>query len=803
MADIKIFSPQGQPGTIDPAELPQALNAGYILPAGQVQVVSPEGQLGTIDAAEAPQALNSGYQYASPEVLKKLKYDTGTQQVIAGVEGLAQGLLGPIAPMVEKAIGVPEEDILAREKAHTGTSMAGEVLGLVSPVGQGALLTKAAGMATKGMKAVTGAERIMASGARGAIETALFSAGDETSKFILNDPEQSAETAIANIGLSVLLGGTLGSAFGAVPVGWNALSEGPVGRELGNLKNRLIQHMDQPAPEKMLVEELTGLYNTVKDGGAVFDLKSQEIRNLLKEVNPEAINKSAVDMTTKFEDIITKLRGKDDMGGVVTALERDLAELNMTLKQGPAEYFEGLNTLKRKFGKYETAYSPEFSSAANFKPTAREFRKELMAHLEDSSVWGRAAERQQGVNKAYSKSLTPLSEFEKLATTVVNGERVLDPGKLKTYISQVGKANGELKQDKVRNFIETAEALQKEINQTHMNLGLEPIAPSSLTYTMETLKGLPPGAKLADAFLKHGLGKAAGATTGTIVGSLFGQAGLGAVIGAHALEDFFNKVLPTVIKPILEGRISGAGLKAATDVTMAVAKGERKLDKAAKAVFGLASEVSKVAPVDKLDSKVREFQLKPEMLLENKRKVADYMPDVEMGLSAATVRIMQHLASLVPKETPLAALSPDRKPSAVEKARYTSALEIAQDPFSVMGKMKKGTLTQQNIDDLRVMYPKVHGAMASKLMEQAIEAQAKKKIIPYHIRLSMSKFLGMPFDPSLQPGNLLGAQTASSAQSPRQEAPQDRSIKNADKLDDLGTEMRTPAQQREVASRQA
>lgn len=797
MSDIGIFNPEGQAGTIDASELPQALQSGFSLPKGQVQVVNPEGQLGTIDAAEAAQALNSGYQYASPDVLQKLKYGSGTQQAIAGAEGLARGVLGPIAPALEKAFGVPEKDQLGRAKENKGTAAGTEVLGLLSPIGEGALLAKAGTAATKSMRAISGAERIAQSGARGAIETALFSAGDETSKMLLHDPDQSAETAIANIGLSAVLGGGLGAAFGAAPVAWNAVSESKGAQFINDFRSRIKSHLDNPAPEKMLGEELTNLHNSVKDAEATYGLKHAEIRKLLPTDSTEAINKSTLDMTEKFEALIGKTREKSGMEAVTQKLEQDYAELGHAMKQGPAEYFDALNTLKRKMQKYEFAYQPEFTPGANFKPMASAFRRDIMNHLEDSSVWGKAAERQKGFNKAYSNLLTPLDEFEKLATTTVNGEKIIDPGKLETYVGQLGKAKGEVKQAKVENFIDAAQAFHKELNKTHANLGLEALPSPSLGHTLESLKDVPAGAKVADALIKHGLAKAASTGTGAAIGSLFGHPELGAIIGAHSLEKLFDKVLPAIMNPLLQGRTSAAGLKAATDMGMAVAKGQSKLDKAAKAVFGGASEAVQAADVGKLNSKVLEFQTNPEMLLNNNRKVADYMPEAETALSAASIRIMQHLAQLAPKETPLAPLSPNRVPAATEVARYNSALQIAQEPLSVMVKLGKGTMTQQNIDDLRVMYPKLHAEMGNKLMHNAIEAQAKSILIPYQVKLGMSKFLGTPFDPSLQPGNLLGAQTASSAQSPRQSPQPDASVKHVEKLDKVSSAIRTPAQSRE------
>jgi hypothetical protein len=229
-------------GTINHNEVQDAIASGnYSLPKGsQVPVFTPDGQLGTIDAAEAPEAFNNGYRYAQPHEVDQHRYGGLGQQAIAGLEGVAQGIAGPLAPMAETALGLTSKEAIAgRERANPITHYGSEALGFVAP----ALLTMggsaAARLGVAGAEAAAqgigraaeytlpgllteAAAKVVPSGgnfvtqvgsaaARGAFEGALLQGSDEATKLFLQDPNQSADTVVAHIGLSALLGGGIGA----------------------------------------------------------------------------------------------------------------------------------------------------------------------------------------------------------------------------------------------------------------------------------------------------------------------------------------------------------------------------------------------------------------------------------------------------------------------------------------------------------------------------------------------------------------------------------------------------------------
>lgn len=194
------------------------------------------------------------------------KYGSMGQQALTAAEGASQGLLGPLAPLIEtKVLGVNPEDIRMREETNPithGVSEVGTLVGgMFIPGTQGALLGKAGSMAAKAVPVVsesmaaiktaemgvqaakaTGvglkeaelalkavkeatplAHKIGSAAVKEAAEMAVLQSGDEVSKMILEDPDASAETALSNIGLAAALGAGGGIFMtGAVSPLWNA-----------------------------------------------------------------------------------------------------------------------------------------------------------------------------------------------------------------------------------------------------------------------------------------------------------------------------------------------------------------------------------------------------------------------------------------------------------------------------------------------------------------------------------------------------------------------------------------------------
>jgi hypothetical protein len=183
--------------------------------------------------------------------LKDLKseqtYGTTGQQLITALEGAASAATFGLSTKVETALGVKPEDIQARREENPvayGLGQAGGLAaGMALPVGGALGLASKAGTGIAkgiGLTGTSGLARVGNAAVREAVESALITSGDEVSKMFASnaDPAESVDTALANVGLSALLGGGFGAAIGSVSPLWNATFGKNVAADLSDLSNR-------------------------------------------------------------------------------------------------------------------------------------------------------------------------------------------------------------------------------------------------------------------------------------------------------------------------------------------------------------------------------------------------------------------------------------------------------------------------------------------------------------------------------------------------------------------------------------
>lgn len=394
------------------------------------------------DASPAPQPVAASTpqtqpQGASFDALKddSETYGTPGQQAIAGAEAVGQGVLGPIAPYLEtNYFGVNPEDIRNRAAANPITHGAGEITGLiggsVTGTGEAAALeglgkgaAKAAGLAAP----TTYAARIGSSAVAQAAEMAALSSGDEATKYILKDPQQSSESAIANIGLGAVLGGASGAFITGVI---NPLWKATVGEGLG-------------AKLKALVGRYGGIEGDVSSKAE--DLAAQSGLEVPKELAP-VINEApgAMDLHSKLSQTDTTIAGR--------AYQKTLNNFN---DQAAEKIVENLGTDMNAVSKIpkEDAYR-EGSSAAEtlakeldsqLKPIAAKY-DEMTPKFESSEIQPihrqNAADEiaQADMKNGWSKAENPASSkiAQKVTGDLYKQETALD---LKKYITNLRNDN--------------------------------------------------------------------------------------------------------------------------------------------------------------------------------------------------------------------------------------------------------------------------------------------------------------------------------------------------------------------------
>lgn len=559
----------------------------------EVPLINPQGEHGSAKLEDASALMQQGYRQPKTEELKEdlstTAHTNTSNQIAASIEGLGRGVLGPASDAILQATGVDPEDIRKREEIYSGTHGIAEAAGLVSSglagVGLGGALNKLGSVARAG-KDASFIAKVAASAGRGAIENAAFQAQDEVSKLIQNDPAQTAESAISNVGMSALLGAGIGGGLGAVPASWDALMDSKAGKFIGDFTGRVREHLDIPNPTPA--------------------------------VEPTSIYKSDI------------------------------------------------------FG-------------------------EGMPH--------------------------PGASFEGT-----------------------------------------------------------------------------PGGKAADALIRNGLSEQIAGSIGAVGGSSIGHPILGYLFGKNTITPLIEKILPAIMRPLLNTEASGVGLKSAVGYAMQAIKGQNALNKAAASVFGESTHIEDPTDKDRrqLKEQLEKLETNQEALLDTGKHVGTYMPAHAQAMAETAVRNSQYLNGLKPIVAPTSPLDEPRTPNASEEAHYNRALDIAQSPMIVTKAIKDGSLTIADIKHIKTMYPSLYTSLSQKLVSNLIDKKTDKAAIPYKTKLGLSAFLGQPLDSSMSPlaitaSQSMGMQPAQPPQPKNGSAP-----KNMNKLDKLPQQSNTMTGSREA-----
>jgi len=720
-------------------------------------------------------------QFKSDEDALQEKYGTPHQQVIAGLEGAAKGIAGPLATLAEtKGLGVDPQDILGREEAnpitHYGSEAAGLVGGVFLPGSQAGALGTAGKAAAEGL----GLEGAVGTAAKLGIENALYTIGDETSKALLNNPA-SIQTAAAHVGLSGLLGAGLGLGLGKVGELWKAKIGPEADQFIQDFSGRLKAHSEGAIPTADAIhEELSNEFRNVEaaknDLRGLEGLKAHEIAQIMPQEMHPGMTEQANSILKATEDVLAKAEAEPGIyqGARLPALRDYASRLASTLAEPeltPIKMFSALDDFKKGLGslkKWDLAMGEVEKPAAGL---IGDLYHDVRVGLENPEVWGRAGERQAAINKLWEEHIPASKDFARTFTDKIEGEPVVSPGKVNTLLNGLGKPNAEIKLDKLSNYLEANDKLYNELEKIHSNLDIEnPYKRPELTNTKSILGNLTPGMKAADFVHKQAANAAAeaiGSGAGLVAGRLSGIPGgeyLGGLFGHYAVKPFLKTIMPTLIKPLLEVGPSGAGLKAAMDGITAVAKGESLLADSAKALFetGSTAAVKELIPdksqIDKLKANIDMLSKNPESISNVGGALSHYMPEHATALAATVQAAVNYLKTQEPQETQAGVLDRKLPPSAESQANYTAALQIAESPLAVLALTKKGLLQPSHMTHLNNLYPALAPHIVQEVVNQMLGHLSKDGIVPFKMRGSLGLLIGQPMDSNFTQPNIAAAQ---------------------------------------------
>lgn len=331
---------------------------------------------------------------AAAENQNEEQYGTVPQQALTIGEGLAQGVLGPIAPALEEGTGLTTgADIRARAATNPiehGVAEAGSFIGslFVPGLGENSLAGQvgnigehAAALTGLGGEGAGTLSRIAGAGVRGAAEMAAVQSSDELTKLVEGAPDSVGSAAI-NVGLAGILGGLGGAAIGSVSPLWDSTVGDSASKMIGLLKGESTADGIEP---KTLIESLTELKPNAPEIKAAADtlgaplLESQvSASKRMQEIDSYLINSSNSPIGNARQALlqsgITKAEGavSDALGPPTGASQVEVgnaikASLTQKIEAEAAPINELYDTLKQSTGNIPVSNNAKGQIAANIR----------------------------------------------------------------------------------------------------------------------------------------------------------------------------------------------------------------------------------------------------------------------------------------------------------------------------------------------------------------------------------------------------------------------------------------------------
>jgi len=181
---------------------------------------------------------------------------------------------------------------------------------------------------------------------------------------------------------------------------------------------------------------------------------------------------------------------------------------------------------------------------------------------------------------------------------------------------------------------------------------------------------------------------------------------------------------------------------------------------------------------ENISKNISEFSVNPAksagMIGNITANMARTAPKTSMHLQNTAHRAMLFLESKVPrrdnKNGILEDLDRPYYPSSLEVAKFKRYLQAVDDPKSVMEDIGNGTVTREQVEALKFVYPELY----KEVQEQVMEQLSKGTKIPYNRKISLGILMDLPTDVSLQRENILALQSSFSDQPQQEQAAQDQ-----------------------------
>jgi hypothetical protein len=259
-----------------------------------------------------------------------------------------------------------------------------------------------------------------------------------------------------------------------------------------------------------------------------------------------------------------------------------------------------------------------------------------------------------------------------------------------------------------------------------------------------------------------------GAVAGGIVGGAPGAA-LGALASAAARPDRAIRMMAALERmgATFDRRLGGSVRRFVDQLSGAsVRVGDAA--RGGRAARSAAQGATIAAASDRFDEAIeRMSDMTPDALHErlsmSTRRFADQAPGLTARMTETAARALAYMEAQIPPGAMLPPYpgAPQYRPSESvsrdEMMSFLRALDVVEDPLSVLDEAASGTLTMDHTHALQAVWPSLHTAMVTQVVEEVAD---REDPLPYEGRVRLSLLLGAPTDPSMEGAYIRRAQMA-------------------------------------------
>jgi hypothetical protein len=270
------------------------------------------------------------------------------------------------------------------------------------------------------------------------------------------------------------------------------------------------------------------------------------------------------------------------------------------------------------------------------------------------------------------------------------------------------------------------------------------------------------GEKAVGKAVKHGFAAAVGGVLGHGVGGPVGGF-LGHVLLERPIKMIADKLF---------GRVAGTSEKLAAGVDRLLSSGAKSATSrwVGSAILGAVSfEVAKrprgeEAPKDPFQARAAELRRVQADPMGTRRQVHASLDGVRLAdpmladqLESLAMRRLMFVSTKVPRDPRMPSAVPGYpwEPSRAERDRFARYVEAAERPQTVLEDLADGTVTKEQVDALREVYPEMYRRVQMDVITRAAELQ---ETLPWSKRVALSAFFAAPTERLLSPDGLRGLQ---------------------------------------------